>query len=244
MKLEVTELIWIVKKIKHIIETATQKVIIYTNHAASVDINWQSSLNITAMKKLNLYLIQTFKYLQYFHLNIHYKLRKLNIILDTLFWLLSNNNICECLVNQENKTETDIFILKDLYTNLQTAVYVRILMKVSDKLWQNIKYRYIKESRWKYILQMLERNNALRFNVARLLYEVRNDLIFYKDLKKESYLCILKSLHDQMFKIAHDNIDYLEYKWMHKRLTDSLYFYNLLKNLHNYIQHCLQCQNH
>jgi len=51
----------------------------------------------------------------------------------------------------------------------------------------------------------------LRFNTVRLLYEIRNDLIFYKDLEKESYLYILKSLYDRMFKIAYDDIDYSEY---------------------------------
>jgi len=45
-----------------------------------------------------------------------------------------------------------------------------------------------------------------------------------------------------MFKIAYDDIDYSEYVWTHKRLIDLLYFYNLLKNLHKYIQHYSQCQ--
>ncbi len=76
----------------------------------------------------------------------------------------------------------------------------------------------------------------------RLLYEIRDDLIFYKDLEKEFYLCILKSFYNRMFKIAYDDIDYLEYAQIHKRLIDLLYFYNLLKNLYEYIQHCLQCQ--
>ena len=83
-------------------------------------------------------------------------------------------------------------------------------MKVSDQLQQN-KCEYAEESKWKYILWILKRNNALRFNTVRLLYEIRNDLIFYKDLEKESYLYILKSLYDRMFKIAYDDIDYSEY---------------------------------
>ena len=29
---------------------------------------------------------------------------------------------------------------------------------------------------------------------------------------------------------------------MHKKLTDALYIYDLFKNLHEYLQHCLQCQ--
>jgi len=108
-------------------------------------------------------------------------------------------------------------------------------MKVLDQLWQNIKYKYVKESKWEHILQILERNNALRLNIIRLSYKIRNNLIFYKDLEKELCLCILKSLYDRMFKIAYDDIDYSEYAWTHKRLIDLLYFYDLSKNLHEYI---------
>ncbi len=108
-------------------------------------------------------------------------------------------------------------------------------MKISDQLWQNIKHEYTEESKWKHILQILERNNTLRLDIARLSYKIRDDLIFYKDLEKEPYLCILKSLYDRMFKIVHDDIDYSEYAQTHKRLIDLLYFYNLLKNLYEYI---------
>ncbi len=45
-----------------------------------------------------------------------------------------------------------------------------------------------------------------------------------------------------MFKIAYDDIDHSGYAWIHKRLIDSLYFYNLSKNLYKYIQHYSQCQ--
>ncbi len=123
----------------------------------------------------------------------------------------SDNNICECLVNQKNQLKTDNFILKVLQIDLRTAVYVRILMKVSDQLWQNIKCKYDEESKWEHILWILERNNALRPDIMKLLYEIRDDLIFYKDLKKEPCLYILKSLYDRMFKIAYDNIDYSGY---------------------------------
>jgi len=108
-------------------------------------------------------------------------------------------------------------------------------MKVSDQLWQNIKCEYDEESKWEHILWILERNNALRPDIMKLLYEIRDDLIFYKDLEKELCLYILKSLYDRMFKIAYDNIDYSGYAQTHKRLINLLYFYDLLKNLHEYI---------
>ena len=101
--------------------------------------------------------------------------------------------------------------MKVLQINLRITVYVKILIKVSDQLQQNIKCKYDEELKWKYILQILERNNALRSDITRLLYEIKDDLIFYKDLEKELYLCILKSLYDRMFKIVYDDIGHSEY---------------------------------
>jgi len=56
-ELKVTELIWIVKKIRYIIEVTVKNVIIYINYVISVRISCQFSLNIIMMKKLNLHLI-------------------------------------------------------------------------------------------------------------------------------------------------------------------------------------------
>jgi len=148
----VTELIWVVKKIRYIIEATVKNVIIYIDYVISIKISCQFSLNITVMKKLNLHLIQVSKYLQCFCLNVHYKFKKLNIILDALFWLLSDNNICECLVNQKNQLKMNNFILKVLQINLRITVYMRILMKISDQLQQNIKCKYVEELKWEYIL--------------------------------------------------------------------------------------------
>jgi len=66
------------------IEVMTENVIIYTDYVISVKISCQFSLNITAVKKLNLYLIQASEYLQCFCLNVHYKSEKSNIISDAL----------------------------------------------------------------------------------------------------------------------------------------------------------------
>lgn len=86
-------MVWVVKKTKHMIEAAAQKIIIYTDHAASVGISRQSSLNTTAVEKLNLCLIQASEYLQRFRLDVRYKHGKSNIRPDALFRLPSNNDI-------------------------------------------------------------------------------------------------------------------------------------------------------
>ncbi len=241
-ELEVAGLVWVVKKTRHMIEAAAKNVIIYTDHAASVGISRQSSLNTTAVEKLNLRLIRASEYLQRFRLDVRYKPGKSNIIPDALSRLPSDNDIRERLANRENQPETDNSILEALQADSRTAAYVGTLVEVSDQLRQDIKRGYAEEPKWERILRMLERNNALGPDAARLPYEIRDGLIFYKDLEKGPRLCIPKSLYGRMFKIAHDDIGHPGYARTHERLTDSLYLYDLSKNLHEYIQHCPQCQ--
>jgi len=92
-KLKVTELIWVLKKTRHLIEATEQSTIMYINHTAAVEIEHQFSLNTTAVKKLNLRLVRASEYLQCFQLKVWYKSEKTNIISDALFRLLSSNNV-------------------------------------------------------------------------------------------------------------------------------------------------------
>ncbi len=89
---------------------------------------------------------------------------------------------------------------------------------------------------------MLNNNNTLGLNAAKLPYELKNGFVYYKDIEKGPCLCISHSLHGKMFKLTHDKMKHSEYTQTHERLTDTLYIYDLFKNLHKYLQHCLQCQ--
>jgi len=89
---------------------------------------------------------------------------------------------------------------------------------------------------------MLNDNNTLGLNAVKLPYKLKDGLVYYKDIEKRPHLCIPHSLHGEVFKLAHDEMGHSEYTQTHERLTDALYIYDLFKNLHEYLQHCLQCQ--
>jgi len=148
MKLEVTKLIWVLKKTHHLIEAAEQSTIVYTDHAAAVEIEHQSSLNTITVKKLNLRLVRASEYLQCFWLKIRYKSGKTNIIPDALFRLLSSNNVHEQLASREYQLKSDESILKALQADVSITTYAETLMKVSFRLQQRLKNNYAKESRW------------------------------------------------------------------------------------------------
>lgn len=88
-ELEIAGIVWVVKKIRHMIEAAQLTTIIYTDHSAAVAIVRQTSLNTTSVEKLNLRLIRASEYLQRFRLDIRYKPGKSNIVPDALSRLAS-----------------------------------------------------------------------------------------------------------------------------------------------------------
>ena len=63
IELEVAGLIWVVRKIRYMIEAIIYTTIIYIDHSAVVAITRQISLNTTSTMKLNLRLIRVSEYL-------------------------------------------------------------------------------------------------------------------------------------------------------------------------------------
>jgi len=82
----------------------------------------------------------------------------------------------------------------------------------------------------------------LRQDAAKLSYRIIQDLIYYKDIEQNYWLCILSFFHQKVFFLMHDFMSHSKYVKIHEKLTEELYIYNLLKYLHNYIHHCLQYQ--
>ena len=70
-ELEVTDLIWLVQKIHHMLKSAEKSTIVYTDHSATLEIVHQLSLtSMTFIDKMNLWLICISEYLQRFCLDI------------------------------------------------------------------------------------------------------------------------------------------------------------------------------
>ena len=113
---------------------------------------------------------------------------------------------------------------------------------MSLKFWKHVLEDYIKKSCWQCIIDMIQKNDSLNVNTATLSYVQIWGLLYYKNIEKKHHLCISSYLYEDMFTLTHDFIDHPEYAWTHKWLIDSLYLSDLSKHLHQYIQHCSQCQ--
>ena len=90
-ELEVAGLVWAVRKIRHLIKSSKSKVVVYTDHSATVDICKQATLTTTSTVRLNLRLVRASQYLQRFDLDVRHKPGKSNVIPDALSRLPSTN---------------------------------------------------------------------------------------------------------------------------------------------------------
>ena len=63
IKLKITYLIWILKKVRHIIESTELLRIIYIDHFITIDITRQAILSTTLINRLNLRLIRASDYI-------------------------------------------------------------------------------------------------------------------------------------------------------------------------------------
>ena len=188
-----TDIVWIIKKIQHIIETAEYIIIIYINHFAVIFIVQQFSLNTVNIEKLNLCLMWTSEYLQHFCLNVHYKSGKTNIILDVLF----------CLVSWDYQFELNELSLDVLHISI-IFIYTNNLVKISLKFHQYILHNYFIELCWQCIVNMIKWNDVFDSeNTVTLFYTCIQNLLYYKNFKKSYWLCIFTYLYEEIFVLVH-----------------------------------------
>ena len=60
-------------------------------------------------------------------------------------------------------------------------------------------------------------NDELRDNAVKLSYKLIDDLLYFDDNEKKLRLCIPFAIKTKFFKLAHDEMRYLDYAYTHKR---------------------------
>ena len=131
-ELEITCLVWILKKIWHIIKIIKNKTIIYTNHSAILRIIKQTLFSTSCINKLNLCLIQTFQYIQLFNLQIFHKLSKMYLISNILFQFFSE-------VFSDNIKSFNVFHVNVLHEDVK---YTATMIKLSEEFRKYLQDRY------------------------------------------------------------------------------------------------------
>ena len=89
-ELELAGIVWVVRKIRHMIESSQTPTIIFTDHGSALGIAKQTSLTTTSTDKMNLRLVRASDYLQRFELVIRHKPGKQHVVPDALSRLESS----------------------------------------------------------------------------------------------------------------------------------------------------------
>ena len=172
-KLKIVDIVWIVRKIRHMIKSIEiLSIIIYTNHFVAVFISRQIILTISNNDKLNLRLVRTSQYLSDFNLFVKHKIDKINVMSNVLFKLQVDVTIIDKIDVLESLYE---HILKFTQTNLilKTSLYFHhvTLMKMSNDFKTRFKQAYQNDEHWFKILVIV------RFVVVTISTTFTNEIV-------------------------------------------------------------------
>ena len=92
IELEFADIVWVLKKIRHLVDFSEQRfTIIFTNHDATLGIVKQISMTTIFTDKLNFRLVRVSDYIQRFDVELRHKSGKQHIVPDALSRLASSN---------------------------------------------------------------------------------------------------------------------------------------------------------
>ena len=232
-ELEIIDIIWILKKIRHLMKAFTSVTMIYIDHDVALKIVKQISLITIFINKLNLRLIRVSDYLQRFNLNIRHKLKKQHIISDILSRLIFVNIVAKSFTNTKSfANENELNIL-----------FIASLMKMNEVFRKRITDDYKNDLNWQKIEVILNIENDVKF-----LFFRENDLIFRMNdfiIKSHAYesrkLCILHSIIANIMKMIY-NENYNDFARCYEKISTFYYIRNLIRYLRKYLKHCLKYQ--
>ena len=251
-ELEMAGLVWVVKRVRHMIEAAS-KTVVYTDHAANPSIVRQTTLNSSSTDKLNLRLVRASTYLSQFQLDVRYRPGKQHIIPDALSRLPASS-VTGALGSAIGALDIDTYHsgMEDPEQPDQVYAYQNTIIAMSPEFRDQILDGYAKEPSWRDILTMLkeltsrvaneEASNGSKPVRTGIDFKVVDGLIYYTGTNGRDRLCIPKSLEGEIFRQAHDENHHAGAHRCYSRISETLFIPKLLKKLRAYTEHCPSCQ--
>jgi len=234
IKLKVAELVWMIWKIKHMVEAVNKPIIVQTDHSATSFIIRQVKLTTSFTDKLNLWLICASQYCSQFELDIRYKPGKTHIVPDALSRLSQLTKVSSTTTTEANSFD----VLEEFHTDMKESYHVSLIELLSN-FRKCLMKRYKKDDGLRKIQKMLKNN--LEEGFLRISFRYWDGLLYYIT-DTHNRLVILKDLHQKVFWLAHDGHSHAELRWCYQKLSDSLYIHRMAHNLKAYLKHCLSCQ--
>ena len=161
-ELEIAGFVWVVKKVRHIIESSKSSVIIKTDHFAILDILQQSSItSTTSTMRLNLRLMRASQFFQQFKLEVRHKPGKEHIIPDALSRFVSSNT---GHADPQHSELDALFTYSTTLVKLYPTLISRILAGYEADLW------------WARLQWQIQSNDELGADAATLPFVIGSTL--------------------------------------------------------------------
>ena len=175
-ELEMCDLVWIVRKIRHMIETIKSIIVVFTNHVVNTFIAKQTTMNSNNTDKLNLRLVRAFVYLSQFRLKMKYKSEKNHVVSNALSRLTSDNEQID--KSSEDRLDLNTYHEKiiDPSNNFDCYALQETLIAMSKNLKKEIKNEYQREKTWRNMIEMLK-SLTIRMQKKKLNLFARNSQI-------------------------------------------------------------------
>ena len=251
-ELEVAGLVWVVKRIKHMIRVKeadskgdhpTPQITVYTDHAATPGIVKQTKLVSSASDKLNLRLTNASTFLSQFTMDVHHKPGKLHVVPDALSRLSNEaeirdppyaDGILDALYGSPGPIQMDEPV----------PIYHTTLVEMSEDFKTRIRTFYMKNARWKRIHDIVDGLDTSDKALSEgLQFIMRDRLIYYVgDDDGRERLCVPKEMCKEIFRLTHDEQGHSGFQRTYDRITASIYMRKLSRRLREYIRHCHHCQ--
>ena len=269
IELKVIEIVWIVKKIRYMIESCRKSsMIIFIDYAATADLIKQIFLTTFNTNKLNLRFVRTFQFFSALFIKIKIKLKKLHVIFDVLFCFKTNSNpnVEDFFSNRKNKKTIVLKNLNDVkkffahvrqlrhrslrnvwfhYVNELLNVHFdekKVLLKINDEFIKILKKVYETNVQWNKIRVKIrfKKNSDDIFNHMNFIF--KQNRLYYASTSKVPRFCISWNMKKDIFEIVHDQNHHCDFHRIYVKAVEAVYIKHFETRLKRYIRYCKQCQ--
>ena len=151
-ELEIAGFVWVIKKVRHMVESSKNPTRVQTDHSAILDIFKQSCIvSTTSTMRMNVRLVRVLQFLRQFRLEVTHKPGKEHILPDALSRLAS----CCPSVLPDDHSELD-------------ALFAATLVDMNEEFYSKLLEGYQEDNFWKRVIAQIDENHALGENAVPL----------------------------------------------------------------------------
>ena len=233
-ELKIADLVWMLRKIRHLIESFKSFTIVYTDHEVSLAVAKQTSLTTSFIDKLNLRLIRTSNYIQRFDLLIKHKPERLHLMSNALSRLFTKMQVKIEDKSISNNEENELDVLFTIF-----------MAEMNKDLKEKFILRYQQNSTWQKISDVIDASEKNHTNISFLRVD---NIIYRREISDNSSfvprrMCVSAFMIKEILIIVHnESNDHSEFDHFYERINSFWYIKELIRYLKNYIAHCSQCK--